>query len=391
VVRDSIRIGRIAGVRVGLNWSLPIVAVLLAAGLAGNSLPSNAPGYGGGAYAVAGSLTALAFLAAILAHELGHAVVARRHGLAVDGITLWALGGVTRIEGDSASPAAELRLSGIGPLVSLVLGLGFGGLALALSALGWSPLLAAALGWLGAINLILAVFNVLPGAPLDGGRMLHAVLWRHNGDRLRATETVSRAGLVLGLTMVAIGLVGFTFAGFGGLWLALVGWFMVTASRAEQSQARLGSALQDLRAVDLMTPDPVRGPGWMTVKAFLDDYALAPHPAAFPLDAWPSGLAGLVTVSQLRSVPPAQRSIRRVVDVAWPLAQVPIVRPEQPALEVANLMARGPSGRALVMDGDHLVGIISPSDVTTRDRGRSGRRAGAGGGVLDLTQPGPRR
>jgi Zn-dependent protease len=390
-MRDSVRLGRIAGVMVGLNWTVPIIAVLVAVGLAGNSLPSNAPGYGGWAYGVAGSLTALAFLAAILAHELGHAVVARRQGLAVDGITLWALGGVTRIEGDSASPAAELRISGIGPLVSLVLGLGLGGLGLALSAVGWSPLIAAALGWLGAINLILAVFNVLPGAPLDGGRLLHAVLWRHHGDRLRATETVSRAGLVLGLTMVAIGLVGFTFAGFGGLWLALVGWFMVTASRAEQSQARLGSALQDLRAVDLMTPDPVRGPGWMTVKAFMDDYALAPHPAAFPLDAWPDGLSGLVTVRQLRSVPPTQRGILRVVDVAWPLTQVPIVRPEQPALEVANLMARGPSGRALVMDGDHLLGIISPSDLTTRDRARSGRREAAGGGVLDLTQPGPRR
>jgi len=364
-VRESIRLGHIMGVRVGLNWSLPILAVVLATGLAGRSLPSNAPGYGSWAYDVAGSLTALVFLAAILAHELGHAVVARRQGLAVEGITLWALGGVTRIEGEAASPAGEFRISGIGPLVSLALGLGLGGFGLALGALGWFPLGAAALGWLGAINLILAVFNVLPGAPLDGGRLLHAFLWRHHGDKLRATETVSRVGWALGLAMVGLGFVGFAFAGFSGLWLALVGWFLMTASRAEQGQARLRHRLRGYRAADLMTPDPVRGPGWVTVQHFMEDCALAPHPGAFPLDAWSGGLSGLVDVNQLRSVPPAQRGVRRVIDVAWPLSRVPVVRPERPALEVATLMAQGPSGWALVMDGDRLLGIISPSDLTS--------------------------
>ncbi len=365
-MRDSVRLGRIAGVRVGLNWTLPVLAVLLATGLAGTSLPSNAPGYDSWVYGVAGSLTALAFLAAILAHELGHAVVARRQGLAVDGITLWALGGMTRIEGEASSPAEEFHISGIGPFVSLVLGLGLGGLGLALGALGWSPLVAAALGWLGAINVLLAVFNVLPGVPLDGGRLLHAALWRHHGNQLRATETVSRVGWVLGLAMVGLGFVGFAFSGFGSLWLALVGWFLMSASRAEQSQARMRHGLEGLRAIDLMTPDPVRGPAWVTVRAFMEDYALAAHPAAFPLDAWSGGLSGLVDVNQLRSVPPGERGVRRVIDVAWPLASVPIVRPERPAVEVAMLMGQGPSGRALVMDGDRLLGIVAPSDLTSR-------------------------
>jgi Zn-dependent protease len=353
------------------------VAVFVATGLAGNSLPSNAPGYAGWAYGAAGALTAVAFLAAILAHELGHAVVARRQGLAVDGITLWALGGVTRIDGEAASPAEELRISGIGPLVSLILGLGLGGLGLALGALGWSPLIAAALGWLGAINVILAVFNVLPGAPLDGGRLLHAALWRRYGDPLRATETVSRAGWVLGLVLVALGFVGFAVNGIGGLWLALVGWFLMSASRAEQSQARLRHSLQDLRAADIMTPDPVGGPGWLTVQAFIDDYARARHPGAFPIDEWQRGLAGLVTVKQLGSVPREQRGFRRVAEIAWPLARIPLVRPEQPALEVARLMAEGPSGRALVMDGDRLLGIIAPSDLTRSHSERSRPPRGA--------------
>jgi Zn-dependent protease len=359
-----------------------VLGVLLATGLAGSSLPSNAPGYDSWAYDVAGSLAALVFLASILAHELGHAVVARRQGLGVDGITLWALGGLTRIEGDAPSPAGELRISGIGPLVSLALGLGFGGLGLALGALDWSPLVAAAFGWLGAINLILAVFNALPGAPLDGGRLLHAALWRHHGNPLRATETASRVGWILGLAMVALGFVGFAFSGFGGLWLALVGWFLMTASRAEQRQARLHHGLEGLRAMDLMTPDPVRGPGWVTVQSFIDDYARGPRPAAFPVDAWSGRLDGLVTVDQLRSVPPVQRGVRRVIDVAWPLASVPIVGPERPATEVATLVTQAPSGLALVMDDDHLLGIISRSDLTSRDRTSSQGRAGEGRAVL---------
>src|SRR5205807_9246575 len=128
---------------------------------------------------------------------------------------------------------------------------------------------------------------------------------------------------------------------------------------------------QDLRAADIMTPDPVRGPGWLTVQAFVDEYGMAPHPFAFPIDDWQGGLAGLVTVKQLGSVPPTERGFRRVTEVAWPLARVPIVRPDQPALEVARLMAEGPSGRALVMDGDRLLGIIGPSDLTRRDPERS--------------------
>ena len=141
---------------------------------------------------------------------------------------------------------------------------------------------------------------------------------------------------------------------------------LMTASRAEQSRARLRHGLEGLRAADLMTPDPVRGPGWLTVQSFLDDYVFAPHPAAFPIDAWSGGVSGVVTVKQLKSVPPALRGVRRALDVAWPLARVPIVRPEQPAIAVAALMAQGPSRRALVMDDDRLLGIISPADLASR-------------------------
>ena len=374
-MKETVRLGRIGGVNVGLHWSLVIVAALLAAGLGASTLPAEAPNYGALAYGLAGVLTAVGFLAAVLVHELGHAVVARREGLPVEGITLWLLGGVTRLGGEAPTPAAELRITAVGPLISLVLGLCLLGLAWALNAAGWSQLVSSALGWLGAINVLLAFFNVLPGAPLDGGRLVHAVLWRHHGDRLRATETATRAGWVLGLTLVGLGFVGFAFAGVGGLWFALLGWFLMAASRAEEAQAQLRHSLGGLQAADLMTPDPVHGPGWVTVQAFIDDYVLTHQHSAFPIDAWEGGLTGLVTLNQLRAVPRDQRSLRRVSDVAWPLAQVATVRPDQAALEAVVLMSTSGAGRALVVD-DRLVGIISPSDVS-RALQRSALHAGA--------------
>ena len=391
-MKETFRLGQIAGVRVGLNWSLLIVAALLAAGLGASGLPAAAPGYGAYAYGVAGVLTAVAFLAAVLAHELGHAVVARREGLPVEGITLWMLGGFTRIGGEAPTPAAELRITGIGPLISLVLGLGLVGVSWALHAAGWSHLTSAALGWLGAINVVLALFNVLPGAPLDGGRLLHAVLWHHHGDRLRATETATRAGWVLGLVLIGLGFVDFAFYGVTGLWLALLGWFLMTASRAEETQAQLRHSLGGLLAADLMTPDPVHGPGWITVQAFIDDYVLTHHHSAFPVDTWEGRLAGLVTLNQLRAVPRDQRSFRRVEDVAWPLDQVATVHPDQPALEAVSSMAAGGGGRVLVVDADRLVGIISPSDVT-RALQRSALRTGGHDGPVERSTalPGHRR
>ena len=364
-MRDTIRLGRIGGVSVGINWTLIAVAALLTFGLAGGRYPAEAPGYSDGAYAVAGLVTAIVFLAAVLAHELSHALVAKREGLEVDGITLWLLGGVTRIEGEAGSPAAEVRISGSGPLASLVLGIVFVAAAFGVALLGGGRLLVAVLGWLGMINVVLAVFNVLPGAPLDGGRLLHAFVWWRGGNRLKATVAASRAGRALGYAFVAAGFGVFAFSGtFDGLWLALVGWFLAGAARTEQGQAELRTALSGISVADVMTPDPVVGPGWLTVQAFIDDYVLTHRHSAFPVESWEGGLSGLVTLNRLRAVPPDKRQAVRVVDVAAPIAEVPTAAPGEP---LAELLARIPAtgdGRALVLDGARLVGIVTPSDVT---------------------------
>lgn len=377
-MKESVRLGRISGVAVGFNWSLLFIAAFLALGLAGGRLPAEAPGYPRLAYSVAGALTAVVFLAAVLAHELSHALVARREGLEVDGIVLWLLGGLTRIKGDSPNPGAELRISGVGPLVSLVIGVAFGVVALVSGWLGLGRLWDATVAWLAVINIGLAVFNLLPGAPLDGGRVLHSWLWRRSGDRLRATRNASRAGQVLGTLLVGVGVLEFATGRGGrggeGLWLALVGWFLIAAARGEESAAHVHHRLDGVRAGDLMAPWPMVGPGWLTVDAFWNEYASRSPQPAWPVERWGGGLAGLVTVASLQAVGAAQRWSVRTIDLAIPIDRLPVARPEQPALDVYTSMVEGRVGWALVFDGPQLVGVLAIDAVSDAIRRGGGVR-----------------
>jgi len=171
-------------------------------------------------------VTVLAFYVSLLAHELAHAFVARRRGMRVTGIVLWLFGGMAQIEGDAPDARSELRMAGVGPLTSLAVAMATGGLSWLLSWLGMSALVVAALSWLAGINFLLAAFNLLPAFPLDGGRVLRAILWRRSGDRARATLTAARTGRVIGLGLVAFGLFDAFSGNLNGLWLAFVGWFV---------------------------------------------------------------------------------------------------------------------------------------------------------------------
>ncbi len=363
-MKTSVRLGRIAGVEVGFNWSLLVIAVLLAVGLASGRFPSDAPGYSGAEYAIAGLITAIAFLACVLAHEVSHAVVARHEGIEVDGITLWLLGGVTRMHGDAPTPEAELRVSGAGPLASFVVGAVLLGIGIGLDALNVSALVVDVLLWLGSINVVLAVFNVLPGAPLDGGRLLHAFLWKRHGDRLRATQTASRAGQALGWTLVALGFVEFAFGtGLGGgLWLALLGWFLITAARAEEERAFVEEALGSRRVADVMAPTPAVVPEYVTVRDFVDHYLLAHRHSAFPVVDAQGRTVGLVTLERVRSVPAHLRGSTTVREIATPADQVRVVAPADPARDLLDRVVEG-DGAVLVVDGDRVVGVVTATDL----------------------------
>ena len=363
-MRATFYLGRIAGIRIGVNWSVLVIFVLIAWGLAAARFPATYPQYGAAAHITAALVTAVVFVASLLAHELSHALVARRNGLDVEDITLWLFGGVAKLSGEARDPGAELRIAGIGPLVSLVLGVAFLLAVVLLGATGYEGLVLAAFAWLGGINLLLAAFNVIPAAPLDGGRLLRSVIWWRTGDRLKATVWSSRAGQVFGWILIAVGLVTFLGTGaFGWLWMALIGWFLVGAATVEIEQATVRGRLADMTVRDLMTPDPVTAPASMTVEELLSSEAIRHRHSTFPIAEDRGPPVGLVTFSQIRQVPPGARTTTSLGEIACPMEQVTLLRPGDPATELMSRLSECTEGRALVVAQGELVGIVSPSDV----------------------------
>jgi len=246
-VNESLRLGTIKGIRVGMHWSLLVILWLLVASLAGYQFPNAAPGHTSAAYWLAAVVAAVAFYASLVAHELAHALVARRRHIEVEGIVLWLLGGMSKLRGDANSASDENRISIVGPATSAALALVFFVLSRIAGAGHPASLAAAVLGWLGWLNGLLAAFNLVPAFPLDGGRVLRALVWHFTGDKQRATRVAAAAGTAFGYGFIALGVVGFVFGGgsFNGVWLGLIGWFLISGSRAE--------AAASLRADD--TPD----------------------------------------------------------------------------------------------------------------------------------------
>jgi Zn-dependent protease/CBS domain-containing protein len=362
-MREHVRLGQIAGVDVGMNWSVLAIFLLITLGLATGRFPQLFPDQGPVAYGVAGFAAGVVFFASLLAHEVSHAVVAQRNGLEVEGITLWLFGGVARLQGEARSPGAELRIAGVGPLVSLVLAGAFWLLALGLNAIGLPGLVVDVFVWLAVINLVLAVFNLIPAAPLDGGRLLRAWLWQRRGDRTSAAITASRAGRGFGWFLVGLGFVQLLFVGFGGLWLMLIGWFLTNAASAEEQHAKVSNALADVRVADVMTSQPTTAPASTTVDRFLDEYVFPNRYSTFPLTEDGDRPAGLVTLRRVKRVPEDERATTTVADVACPLDDIPVVEPDDPLAEVLPRMAGCTDGRALVVEDGRLVGLLSPTDV----------------------------
>jgi Zn-dependent protease len=365
--RSTIRLGRIFGIPVGLDLSLLLIAGLLTLSLAADRFPSEFPGEPTAAYWVVGLVAAGLFFASVLAHEIAHSLVARRHGVQVDGITLWMLGGVAKLGGESPTAGAELRIAAAGPATSVGLAAAFGIGAVALSVLGAPGLLGSALAWLALINGILALFNLIPAAPLDGGRILSALLWFRHGSRYRAAATAAQVGVVFGWLLVGAGAVSwFAGLGFGGLWTALIGWFLVSAARAEGEMARSHLAFGDLRVRDVMISNPPRVRGWITVSDFLEEDAPHLHDPVAVVERFDGTIAGLVSVDRLRSAPAApEGGARRVQDYMVPVATIRAAHPDDRLADVAVRPTRGRAGHTLVFDGDRLVGLVSPEAVAS--------------------------
>jgi Zn-dependent protease len=383
-MNDTIRLGRIAGVRVGLNWTLLAMVAVVAGGLANYRFAVEAHGYSSAAYAVAGAITAVTLLFGVLLHELGHALVAHRVGLRVDGITLSWMGGVTRIEGDAQSPGAEFAVAGVGPLVSAA----FGGALwlireLAIAA-GGGRLLVSALAWLAAINLVLAVFNLLPASPLDGGRVLHSVVWSLTRDRWRATRVAATAGVGLGSVLVGAGFLVLLRSNdaLNGFFISFIGWWILATARAERHLGRVRQSLEGATISELMRPVGA-APGWITVRAFAEGYATG-HPGwVWLLEQWEGGYGGILLGDIIGSVPFPQWDLVRPLDVATPISAATGAAPDEDALEV--ITRTGGRQVVLVIDGGRTVGAVLPTDLEAL--ARLGRRGPVPSAGWTLTRP----
>lgn len=346
----SLRLGRWAGISVNAHWSVLLIAVILGVGLADNlSWPVAAAGV-------------VAFLASILAHEFGHALTARHYGVQTRSIELWALGGVARLDRESPSPRAEGVIAVAGPMVSA---------SIAVSALvAWSwlvttpldPNLVSMIGWLGLVNGILAVFNLLPGAPLDGGRIVRAVRWGRHGDRYRASREAARAGNLLGWALAGFGL-WLTLSGGPGLFLVITGAFIAMTARAEQVTADLlgrlaGTSVGDLTWFGLAHA----GPSTDAATMLWERQRLGNAGALVVTDE--NGTPqGLVLEQDLWQIPEERRG-----DVTLPEVMAPLADEVRASLDddLSSVLVRMDPRRPVVTvwDAERLIGVIPPETLT---------------------------
>ncbi len=372
-MRSSFRLARIAGVDIGVNWSWLVVLVLLAFSLATVVFPQRTPDLEQGSYLTMALVAAILFFVCLVAHELGHALQAQREGMEIEGITLWLFGGVASFKGQFPSAGAEFRIAVAGPLVSLLLGAG-------LTILGMGVRFPAAVDgvvtWLGYINLILLAFNLLPALPLDGGRIARAALWRWRGGFRSATRIAAGLGRAFGQLMIFGGLVLVLFAGFGGIWLALIGFFLMSAADQEARSSEALSALDGLRVADVMVRDPITAAPDLTLQEFMDGVFLAHRHASYPV-VEDGRTVGLAPVRRLASVPRSEWSRQRVHEAMLPVSEAPVVSADRDLPDAFTDLAQSPVGRALVCAGDRLEGLVSISDVARVLELRLGRPGSA--------------
>ena len=358
----AVPLGRWCGVPVRAHWSVLLTVALFAVVLSRQTLPALHVGAPTTTYWVVGCATALVFFVTLIAHELAHAVVARRHGVVVLDITLWLLGGSTRLESEPSDPAADAAVAAAGPLTSLVVGTVLSALALVV---GTSHLLGAALWWTGVVNLLLAAFNILPGAPLDGGRLLRALLWSRTGDRDRAASRAAQVGRGLGLVLVGGGLVQAAVGSYDGVWLVLVGWFVLQGAASERARARVRQ-LGDLTAADVMRPVTVV-PAWRTIEQFLDDAAFddASRPVVVLVDL-EGRLDGARSLAGLSMLDSDQRAARRMSDLRSVPATV-TTTPTEPLQRIVGPVGAG--ALAVVLDeAGRPCGAIASGDLVRAER-----------------------
>ena len=357
---DSVRLGRVAGIEIGVNWSWLVVFALIVWTLAATVFPDRSPGFSDATYLAMAVVAAVLFFGSLLLHELGHALVARREGVEIEGITLWLFGGVAKFKGMFPSAGAEFRIAIAGPLVSLVIGVAF---VLLATVPGLPEAVDAVVTYLGYINLVLLVFNLLPALPLDGGRVLRSILWQTKGDFVRATNTAAGVARLFAYFFIAFGLFEvFFLSSFAGVWLAFLGWFLLQAAAAEARHLVVRQALGGLRVRNLMVRDPVVVPAGLSLGEFLDQVVSTHRYTTYPV-VDDGRAVGLLPFRSVATVPRGEWDTRSVRDSMLPLDRVPLLGSEDELVDALSALGESDVHRGLVLEDGRLVGLLSITDL----------------------------
>lgn len=365
-MQAQVKLGRIAGISIGLHYSWFIIALLISLSLAEHFHIVN-PHWSKAMLWSAAIVTSVLFFVALLLHELAHSLLAKARGLRVREITLFALGGVSQIESEAPDAKSEFWIAIVGPITSVVIGVILIGLAwLSGMRVGSEPTrpVAAVLLWLGYINIALAAFNMIPGYPLDGGRVLRAIIWWITRKADRSTRLASQIGEVVAFLIILLGLFQFftEHGNFGGLWLAFIGWFLLDAARTTYAQAGLTSVLRDRRVADIMDRNCPTVESYLNLQDFVDEYLLRGGLRGYVV-VQNQEIVGLITPHEVRRVARDLWPQTSVQAAMLPLKQVRTVSPETPALEALKIMGQDDINQLPVVSDGHLEGIFSRTHV----------------------------
>jgi len=377
----SFRIARIAGIDIEINVSWLVILVLLTFSLAVSWFPATVPRQSTLIYWALGFIAALLLFVSVLLHELAHSLVARARGVPVKSITLFIFGGVSDLQQEPQTPGVEFQIAIVGPLTSLAIGV----VSLVTGNLIGpnAPLVAAVLGYLGVTNVLLGAFNLIPGFPLDGGRVLRAIIWRVTGSLRRATRAATLVGQVIAYLFIVAGLFLFFGGNFiNGLWFGFIGWFLLQAAQAANSQVMLESVFKGVTVGQLMSPPPLTAPANISLQQLVDGYLLPHGVRAIPVvRSDDQQLVGLVTLADIRQTPREQWPQTPVGHAMVPLERLHAVRPQQNLNDVLPLMtSRDVNQLPVVDDTGRLVGILSRDAILRYVEIRRG---------LGLDQPSP--
>jgi len=372
-MRSNIKLGRISGIAIGLHYSWFIIAALIAFSL-GEQFRQVNPNWGTSQIWITALFTAVLFFVSLLLHELSHSLVAQARGLKVKAITLFALGGVSQIQDDATDAKTEFWVAIAGPIASLIIG--FGCLAIAVS-LGWhrpaEPRtgMTAVLVWLGYINVALAVFNMIPGFPLDGGRVLRSIVWAITKNADGSTRIAARVGQVVAFLFIVDGIWQFfSGAGFGGLWIAFIGWFLMDAAKASYGQAEITAAFQGVRVSSIMSRDCVIVNRGMSLQEFVDSYLLTTGQRCYAVEDR-GHLVGLITPRDVGAIPRELWDKTTVRDAMCPLEKLHIITPDTQVLDALKLMAGNDVNQLPVVANGTLQGVVSRSQLMRLLQARS--------------------